>query len=91
MVVSICYGVRLSISVPTASETFGLKYFILNLPLGSFLFSGLLAGTLYDIEAAKDRKENVIPPLLTTLLQIGLPGYGWSLPVRIRLGLASHL
>ncbi|XP_057874178.2 protein NUCLEAR FUSION DEFECTIVE 4 [Cryptomeria japonica] len=76
MVVGICYGVRLSISVPTASELFGLKYYgliynflILNLPLGSFLFSGLLAGILYDIEAAKDRKENVISPLLTR---------GWS-------------
>lgn len=59
ILVGVCYGVRLSISVPTASELFGLKYYgiiynflILNLPLGSFLF-GLLAGILYDIEAAK--------------------------------------
>ncbi|KAJ4850607.1 hypothetical protein Tsubulata_024336 [Turnera subulata] len=58
IVVGICYGVRLAVSVPTASELFGLKYFgliynilILNLPLGSFLFSGLLAGLLYDAEA----------------------------------------
>lgn len=58
IVVGICYGVRLAISVPTASELFGLKYYgliynvlILNLPLGSFLFSGLLAGLLYDAEA----------------------------------------
>ncbi|XP_022948188.1 protein NUCLEAR FUSION DEFECTIVE 4-like [Cucurbita moschata] len=58
MVVGICYGVRLSITVPTASELFGLKYYgliynilILNLPIGSFLFSGLLAGFLYDMEA----------------------------------------
>jgi hypothetical protein len=58
IVVGICYGVRLAVSVPTASELFGLKYFgliynilILNLPLGSFLFSGLLAGFLYDAEA----------------------------------------
>ncbi|XP_027357085.1 protein NUCLEAR FUSION DEFECTIVE 4-like [Abrus precatorius] len=57
-VVGICYGVRLAITVPTASELFGLKYYgliynilILNLPLGSFLFSGLLAGILYDMEA----------------------------------------
>eukprot|EP00252_Welwitschia_mirabilis_P013268 TRINITY_DN2923_c0_g1_i2.p1 TRINITY_DN2923_c0_g1~~TRINITY_DN2923_c0_g1_i2.p1 ORF type:complete len:446 (-),score=-15.52 TRINITY_DN2923_c0_g1_i2:416-1753(-) len=61
IVVGICYGVRLSVSVPTASELFGLKYYgiiynflILNLPIGSLLFSGLLAGFLYDIEAAKD-------------------------------------
>ncbi|CAI0445238.1 unnamed protein product [Linum tenue] len=58
IVVGICYGVRLAVSVPTASELFGLKYYgliynilILNLPLGSFLFSGLLAGLLYDAEA----------------------------------------
>ncbi|XP_020582037.1 LOW QUALITY PROTEIN: protein NUCLEAR FUSION DEFECTIVE 4-like [Phalaenopsis equestris] len=60
IVVGICYGVRLAISVPTASELFGLKYYgliynvlILNLPLGSFLFSGLLAGLLYDAEATE--------------------------------------
>ncbi|XP_059314378.1 protein NUCLEAR FUSION DEFECTIVE 4-like [Lycium ferocissimum] len=60
IVVGICYGVRLAISVPTASELFGLKYYgliynvlILNLPLGSFLFSGLLAGLLYDSQATK--------------------------------------
>jgi hypothetical protein len=58
IVVGICYGVRLAITVPTASEMFGLKYYgliyniiIINLPLGSFLFSGLLAGFLYDAEA----------------------------------------
>ncbi|XP_009766430.1 protein NUCLEAR FUSION DEFECTIVE 4 [Nicotiana tabacum] len=60
IVVGICYGVRLAVTVPTASELFGLKYYgliynvlILNLPLGSFLFSGLLAGLLYDAEATK--------------------------------------
>ncbi|KAJ3692791.1 hypothetical protein LUZ60_011886 [Juncus effusus] len=60
IVVGVCYGVRLAISVPTASELFGLKYYgliynilILNLPLGSFLFSGLLAGLLYDSQATK--------------------------------------
>lgn len=58
IVVGICYGIRLAVTVPTASELFGLKYYgliynilILNLPLGSFLFSGLLAGLLYDMEA----------------------------------------
>lgn len=60
VIVGICYGVRLAITVPTASELFGLKYYgliynilILNLPLGSFLFSGLLAGLLYDREATQ--------------------------------------
>ncbi|KAL2512433.1 Major facilitator superfamily protein [Abeliophyllum distichum] len=60
IVVGICYGVRLAVKVPTASELFGLKYYgliynILNLnhPLGSFLFSGLLAGFLYDAQATR--------------------------------------
>ncbi|KAL0376223.1 UNVERIFIED_CONTAM: protein NUCLEAR FUSION defective [Sesamum calycinum] len=60
IVVGICYGVRLAVTVPTASELFGLKYYgliynilILNLPLGSFLFSGLLAGYLYDAQATR--------------------------------------
>ncbi|EHA8591341.1 protein NUCLEAR FUSION DEFECTIVE 4 [Cocos nucifera] len=60
IVVGICYGVRIAITVPTASELFGLKYYgllynilILNLPLGSFLFSGLLAGLLHDSQAIK--------------------------------------
>ncbi|XP_038887464.1 protein NUCLEAR FUSION DEFECTIVE 4-like isoform X2 [Benincasa hispida] len=60
IIVGICYGVRLAITVPMASEVFGLKNYgmiynvlILNLPLGSFLFSGLLAGILYDMEATR--------------------------------------
>lgn len=60
VVVGVCYGVRLAVTVPTASELFGLKYYgliynilILNLPIGSFLFSGLLAGLLYDAQATK--------------------------------------
>jgi hypothetical protein len=60
IIVGVCYGVHISITVPTASELFGLKNFgllynflILNIPLGSFLFSGLLAGWLYDREAAR--------------------------------------
>lgn len=62
IIVGICYGVRLAVTVPIASELFGLKYFgllynilILNLPLGSFLFSGLLAGYLYDAQATVGR------------------------------------
>ena len=54
------YGFLLTVTVPDASELFGLKHYgllynilILNLPLGSFLFSGLLAGYLYDDEATK--------------------------------------
>lgn len=58
IIVGLCYGIRLAVTVPMASELFGLKYYgllynvlILNLPLGSFLFSGLLAGYLYDAQA----------------------------------------
>ncbi|XP_050375309.1 protein NUCLEAR FUSION DEFECTIVE 4-like [Argentina anserina] len=58
--VGLGYGFLLTITVPVASELFGLKYYgllynilIINLPLGSFLFSGLLAGYLYDAEATK--------------------------------------
>ncbi|KAL9258093.1 hypothetical protein AKJ16_DCAP09318 [Drosera capensis] len=58
ILVRMCYEVRLAVTMPTASELFGLKYYaliynvlILNLPLGSFLFSGLLAGYFYDAEA----------------------------------------
>jgi len=61
VLLGLCYGVHFSIMVPTASELFGLKHFgmIYNFltianPLGSFLFSGLIAGYLYDREAAKD-------------------------------------
>lgn len=61
VLLGLCFGVHFSIMVPTASELFGLKHFgmIYNCltmasPLGSFLFSGLIAGYLYDREAAKD-------------------------------------
>lgn len=56
----ICYGVQFSIMVPTASELFGLKHFgiiynfmLIGNPLGALLFSGGLAGYIYDREAAK--------------------------------------
>eukprot|EP01018_Ginkgo_biloba_P028445 Gb_11865 [translate_table: standard] len=60
-ILGICYGVQFTVMVPTASELFGLKHFgiiynfiTLGDPLGSFLFSGLLAGSLYDHEAEKE-------------------------------------
>lgn len=56
----VCYGVQVSIMIPTVSELFGLKHFgvlsnfmSLGNPLGAFLFSALLAGHIYDNEAAK--------------------------------------
>lgn len=58
----ICYGVQYAVMVPTASELFGLKHFgkiynfmILGNPIGALLFSGLLAGYVYDKEAAKQQ------------------------------------
>ncbi|XP_028760786.1 protein NUCLEAR FUSION DEFECTIVE 4-like [Neltuma alba] len=56
----ICYGVQFSTMIPTVSELFGLKNFgvlynfmSLGNPLGAFLFSALLAGQVYDKEAAR--------------------------------------
>lgn len=62
-ILGICYGVQFTVMVPTASELFGLKHFgtiynfiILGDPLGSCLFSGWLAGSLYDREAERQRQ-----------------------------------
>ncbi|EPS71124.1 hypothetical protein M569_03631, partial [Genlisea aurea] len=60
----ICYGVQFGIMIPTASELFGLKHFgiIFNFiqlgnPVGATLFSVLLAGQVYDSEAAKQQQQ----------------------------------
>lgn len=57
-----CYGVQVSIMIPTVSELFGLKHFgllynfmAIGNPLGALLFSSLLAGYIYDNEAAKQQ------------------------------------
>ncbi|XP_065849465.1 protein NUCLEAR FUSION DEFECTIVE 4-like [Euphorbia lathyris] len=62
-----CYGVQFSIMIPTVSELFGLKHFgifynfmSIGNPLGAFLFSGLLAGYVYDTEAAKQHGVNML-------------------------------
>ncbi|XP_045790632.1 protein NUCLEAR FUSION DEFECTIVE 4-like [Trifolium pratense] len=63
----VCYGVQVSIMIPTVSELFGLKNFgvlsnVMSLgnPLGATLFSALLAGSIYDNEAAKQHGINLI-------------------------------
>lgn len=63
----ICYGVQFSIMIPTVSELFGLEHFglisnflALGNPLAAFLFSGLLAGYIYDNEAAKQQGFNLL-------------------------------
>uniref|UniRef100_A0A0D9W6U4 Uncharacterized protein n=1 Tax=Leersia perrieri TaxID=77586 RepID=A0A0D9W6U4_9ORYZ len=64
----ICYGVQFAVMIPTVSELFGLKDFglmynfmLLVNPLGAFFFSALLAGYIYDKEAAK-QQPGVLEP-----------------------------
>jgi hypothetical protein len=63
----VCYGVQVSIMISTVSELFGLKNFgvlsnVMSLgnPLGATLFSALLAGSIYDTEAAKQHGINLV-------------------------------
>nr|POE44998.1 protein nuclear fusion defective 4 [Quercus suber] len=82
----ICYGVQYSIMVPTASEIFGLRHFgiiynsmALGNPIGAVLFSALLAGYIYDTEAAKQGSSTCLGPncfRLTFLILAGLSGLG---------------
>ncbi|KAH9618067.1 hypothetical protein KSS87_020392 [Heliosperma pusillum] len=58
--IGVCYGVQFTTMIPVASELFGLKSFgvifnfmMLGNPVGAFLFSSLLAGSVYDAEAAR--------------------------------------
>ncbi|CAI5474651.1 unnamed protein product [Closterium sp. Yama58-4] len=62
LIVGLCYGVHWSVMPATVSELFGLKNFglIFNAvaaatPVGSYLFSSLIAGYLYDYEAHKGK------------------------------------
>ncbi|KAG5559534.1 hypothetical protein RHGRI_009159 [Rhododendron griersonianum] len=90
-VLGICYGVQFSIMVPTASELFGLKNFgiffnfmSLGNPLGALLFSGLLAGFVYDNEAAKQHSTSCLGPncfRLTFLVLSGVCAIGTVLSV----------
>lgn len=74
VLLGICYGAQFSIMVSTASELFGLKHFgviynfmLLGNPLGAFLFSGLLAGYIYDKEAAKQQGLDLLRSSSTCL------------------------
>lgn len=60
-IVGLCMGVQIAVTVPTVSEIFGLRHFgilynfiILSDPIGSLLFSTLLAGNLYDYEVLQE-------------------------------------
>ncbi|PIA42238.1 hypothetical protein AQUCO_02000004v1 [Aquilegia coerulea] len=70
----ICYGVQFSVMVPTASELFGLKHFgviynfmLLGNPLGALIFSGGLAGYVYDTEVAKQQGHNLLSSSVSCL------------------------
>lgn len=87
----VCYGVQFTTMVPTASELFGLKHFgiIFNFmslgnPLGAYLFSGLLAGLLYDNEASKQHSATCFGPncfRFTFLILAGVCGLGTILSI----------
>lgn len=64
-----CYGVQIAIMISTSSELFGLKNFgiIFNFmqlgnPLGALLFSGMLAGYIYDTEEARQGGTTCMGP-----------------------------
>lgn len=96
--VGICFGVQFTTMIPTASELFGLKNFgviynfiLLGNPIGAFLFSGLLAGYLYDSEASKQGRSTCLGAdcfrvtflVLTAVCGVGVT-LGLYLTVRIR-------
>ncbi|XVF26528.1 hypothetical protein REPUB_Repub14bG0024700 [Reevesia pubescens] len=87
----VCYGFQYSLMVPTASELFGLKHFgiiynfmLIGNPVGALLFSGLLAGYVYDAEAAKQGSSTCLGPecfRLTFLVLAGSCGLGTILSI----------
>ncbi|CAK9146277.1 unnamed protein product [Ilex paraguariensis] len=87
----ICFGVQFGVMIPTVSELFGLKHFgiVFNFmqlgnPLGAILFSALLAGYVYDNEAAKQEGSSCLGPNcfgLTFLVLAGACGVGTVLSV----------
>ncbi|KAJ0639332.1 putative MFS transporter superfamily [Helianthus annuus] len=65
----ICYGTQFGVMIPTSSELFGLKNFglIFNFmglgnPIGALLFSGMLAGYVYDTAEAKQGGSTCMGP-----------------------------
>ncbi|KAJ0006726.1 hypothetical protein Pint_30214 [Pistacia integerrima] len=94
----VCYGIIYSLMVPIASELFGLKHFgiiynfvLLGNPIGALLFSGILAGYVYDAEAAKQGSSTCLGAecfRLTFQILAGVCGLGTILStiltIRIR-------
>ncbi|KAL7191492.1 hypothetical protein ACSBR2_023549 [Camellia fascicularis] len=95
----ICYGVQFAIMIPTASELFGLKHFgiiynfmLLGNPIGALLFSGLLAGYVYDAEVAKQQGSTCLGPncyRLTFLVLAGVCGLGTILTIILTIRIRS--
>ncbi|XP_048233838.1 protein NUCLEAR FUSION DEFECTIVE 4 [Ricinus communis] len=89
--IGVCYGILYSVMVPTASELFGLKHFgiiyttmLLGNPVGALLFSGILAGSIYDAEATKQGSSSCIGAgcfRLTFLVLAGICGLGTILSI----------
>ncbi|KAI4355786.1 hypothetical protein L6164_004526, partial [Bauhinia variegata] len=89
--VGICLGAQYSVMMPTVSELFGLKHFgvissvmLLGSPIGATLFSALLAGYVYDAEAAKQGSSTCYGGScfgLTFLVLAGACGLGSILSV----------
>nr|GMD30552.1 protein NUCLEAR FUSION DEFECTIVE 4 [Ipomoea batatas] len=87
----ICFGVQFGIMIPTASELFGLRNFgvIFNFmqlgnPIGALVFSGSLAGYVYDAEAARQQVVQCMGPncfRLTFLVLAGVCGLGTLLSI----------
>jgi MFS family permease len=94
----ISYGILYAVMVPTASELFGLRHFgliynvlLLGNPVGALLFSGILAGYVYDAETARQGSSTCLGPdcfKITFLALAGFCGLGTVvsiiLTVRIR-------
>ncbi|KAK1435664.1 hypothetical protein QVD17_01430 [Tagetes erecta] len=90
-----CYGVQIAIMVSTSSELFGLKNFglffnfmQLGNPLGALLFSGVLAGYVYDTEGAKQGGSTCLGPTcfrLTFLVLACVCGLGTILSLILTL------
>lgn len=87
----VCYGFQFAIMIATVSELFGLRHFgiIFNFmqlgnPVGALLFSGGLAGYVYDGEAIKQGGSSCLGPhcfRLTFLVLAGVCGLGTLLSI----------
>ncbi|KAK9666408.1 hypothetical protein RND81_14G183300 [Saponaria officinalis] len=96
--IGMSYGVQFTTMIPTSSELFGLKNFgvifnfmMLANPVGALLFSGWLAGSVYDAEATRQGVSACFGPdcfRFTFLVLAAACGIGASLglllTVRIR-------